>query len=102
MNYLLLISYLWVSEFGARVKTKAPDAVVTDCILHRQALASKTLPQTLKYVMYIAVQVVNFIRTRAMNHRLFKKNFEVVDSTHDVLLYHTKSMTLNVALFYHD
>lgn len=78
------------SGFAALVKAEAPHVVVTHCILHRQALASKTLPQNLTDIMSTAVKVVNFIRARATNHRLFKQFCEAVGSNHDVLLYHTE------------
>ena len=78
------------SGFAGLVKAEAPHVAVTHCILHRHALASKTLPQNLKDVMSTVVQVVNFIRARATNHRLFKILCQEVGSVHDVLLYHTE------------
>lgn len=78
------------SGFSALVKEEVPDIVTTHCILHRQALACKTLPPTLKSVLSTAVQVVNFIRSRALNHRLFKLFCQEVGSEHEVLLYHTE------------
>jgi len=72
------------------VKADAPHVHVTHCMLHRHALAAKTLPQTLKDVMSTSVQVVNFIRARATNHRLFKELCKEIGSDHEVLLYHTE------------
>ena len=78
------------SGFGARVKEKASHVLTTHCVLHRQALASKTLPKILKEAMGIVVQTVNFIRGRALNHRLFKKFCDEIGAEHGVLLYHTE------------
>lgn len=62
------------SGFIAIVKEKAPHVLTTHCVLRRQTLASKTLSKKLKEVMKITVQAVNFIRGRALNHRLFKNS----------------------------
>ena len=59
------------SGFTSLVKKRAPHVISTHCVLHRHALASKTLPQYLKYVLAKVVECVNYIRTRALNHRLF-------------------------------
>ncbi|XP_076047372.1 protein FAM200C-like [Oratosquilla oratoria] len=61
-----------IPGFVAMVKDKAPHVLTTHCVLHRQALASKTLPKKLKEVMGVVVQTVNYIRGRALNHRLFQ------------------------------
>ncbi|XP_042228849.1 protein ZBED8-like [Homarus americanus] len=61
------------SGFAALVKKEAPQVIVTHCFLHRHALASKTLPAILKEVLSTGVKVVNFIRARAVNHRVFKR-----------------------------
>jgi hypothetical protein len=60
------------SDFTALIKKEIPDIVITHCFLHRHALASKTLPTDLKGIMTTAVKVVNFIRARALHHRVFK------------------------------
>ena len=59
------------SRFVALVKEKCPDVIVTHCVLHRHAVATKTLTKELSDVMAIVVATVNFIRARAPNHRLF-------------------------------
>ena len=40
--------------------------------------------------MGIVVQTVNFIRGRALNHRLFQKFCDEIGAEHSVLLYHTE------------
>jgi hypothetical protein len=46
--------------FATLVKKEAPH-VVTYCFLHRHALATKTLPTTLKEVLSTAIKLINFI-----------------------------------------
>lgn len=60
------------SGFATLVKKEIPQVIITHCFLHRQALASRTLPTFLKEVMSTCVKIINFIRSRALNHRLFK------------------------------
>ena len=59
------------SGFASLIKQEAPHIIVTHCFLHRHAVASKTLSSTLKEILY-TVKVVNFVRARALNHRIFK------------------------------
>ena len=60
------------SGFTALVKQKAPHVITMHCVLHRYALAVKNLPKNLKMVLQKVIEAVNFIRARALNHRLFK------------------------------
>lgn len=45
----------------------------THCFLHRHALASRTLHTFLKDIMSTCVRTVNFIGTRSLKRRTFKK-----------------------------
>ncbi|CAN7937456.1 unnamed protein product [Ixodes hexagonus] len=58
------------------------------CILHQEALCSKSLQ--MKGVMDIVFGAVNFIRSRALNHRQFVSLLEMVGSEHSEILYHTE------------
>ena len=78
------------SGFATLVKKEAPQIIVTHCFLHRHALASKTLPSNLQEILSTSVKVVNFIRARALNHRIFKKLCQEMGAQHEVLLYHTE------------
>lgn len=58
------------------------------CILHQEALCSKSLQ--MRSVMDIVFSAVNFIRSRALNHRQFVSLLEMVGSEHSEILYHTE------------
>ncbi|XP_047127707.1 protein FAM200C-like [Hydra vulgaris] len=78
------------SGFSALVKKEIPNVKTTHCFLHRHALASRTLPTFLKGFMARCIKIINFIRARALNHRLFKKLCQEMGSDHEVLLYYTE------------
>jgi zinc finger BED domain-containing protein 5/7/8/9 len=77
------------SGFGALVKADAPHIIVTHCILHRHALATKTLPPKLAEVLKIVVECVNYVRSSALRHRIFKELCDEMGSGFEVLLYHS-------------
>ncbi|KAJ3592624.1 hypothetical protein NHX12_007751 [Muraenolepis orangiensis] len=68
------------SGFGALVKADAPHIIVTHCILHRHALATKTLPPKLAEVLKIVVECVNYVRNSALRHRIFSELCEEMGS----------------------
>ncbi|XP_025201805.1 protein ZBED8-like [Melanaphis sacchari] len=84
---LVFVRYI---HSGTLMKNEIPDIVITHCFLHRHALASRTLPTDLKEIMMTAVKVVNFIRSRALHHRLFKVLCQEMGAEHEVLLYYTE------------
>ena len=61
------------------------------CSLHQYTLASKTLPLHLMEVMDVAVEVINFIRSRAKNHRLFQLLAKEMEAQHVGLLFYTRT-----------
>jgi len=83
------------SGFQASVKNQAPRSKGVHCMLHRQALASKTLPKSFRKVLDQMIQIVNFIKTGALTSRLFKTFCADMDSDHQVLLYHTQTRWLS-------
>ncbi|XP_076325801.1 protein FAM200C-like [Tachypleus tridentatus] len=78
------------SGFAALMRKEVPNLKITHCFLHRHSLAAKTLPPDLKKTLDICVKVVNFIRSRALNHRWFQSLCEEMGQEHTVLLYHTE------------
>lgn len=78
------------SGFQSLVKKEVPNACSIHCMLHRQALASKTLPASLSAVMSEIVKSVNYIKSSAINTRLFSNLCRDLDSQAENLLYHTE------------
>ena len=76
--------------FVTLVKNEWPHVTSSHCSLHRHALASKTLPPRLLEVMDVAVKVINFIRAKAKNHRLFQLLANEMGAQHVGLLFYTK------------
>ena len=61
------------SGFQSGVKKLAPQANGIHCMIHRYALASKTLPASLQEVLESVIKIVNYVKTQALNTRLFKE-----------------------------
>ena len=78
------------SGFITLVKNEWPQVTSLYCSLHRYTLASNTLPLHLMEVMDVAVKVVNFICSRAKNHRLFRLLAKEMGAQHVGLLFRTK------------
>lgn len=53
------------------VKEKNPKIIGSHCIIHRQALACKTLPESLNSVLNLAIKIVNCVKSSALNTRIF-------------------------------
>ena len=69
------------------------------CFIHREALASKTLPCGLQDVLKVTIKIVNFVRSSALHTRLFRKLCENMGSEHINLLYYTKVQWLSKKTF---
>ncbi|XP_025198500.1 protein ZBED8-like [Melanaphis sacchari] len=78
------------SGLATLVKEKNPSTLTTHCVIHRQALATKTLPEELANVLKLAIKLVNFVKSKALNTRIFKKLCVKLDSEYDTLLFHTE------------
>lgn len=64
-----------------------PDFISFHCVIHQHALCAKML--NMKEVMDIAFKIVNSIRSRSLQRRLFKIQLEENESKHSDLLLHT-------------
>jgi hypothetical protein len=79
----------------ALIKKKAPFAVWTHCIIHREALASKSISPTLDEVLQSTIKIVNFVKTRPLKSRCFEQMCVDMGSEHTSLLYYCNSRWLS-------
>ncbi|XP_069059689.1 protein FAM200A-like [Pleurodeles waltl] len=82
--------------FQARIRSKAPNAVWTHCIIHREALAAGNLSEELHNILKIVTKVINFIKTRPMKARFFAKLCEDMGAEHSCLLFYSSSRWLSL------
>ena len=85
--------------FAAWVKCQNPAIQITHCCIHREALMTKLLPHELSEAMSDCIEIVNLIKSRALNSRIFSNVCEEMGSEHQSLLYYT-SVTLYNAILY--
>ncbi|XP_066963947.1 zinc finger BED domain-containing protein 5-like [Macrobrachium rosenbergii] len=71
------------------VKTKNLDIITMHYLIHREALASKTLPAPLKDTLETVIRIVNYIKEGALNTRLFRRLCQDMDSAHQDDLFYT-------------
>ena len=76
------------SGFQTKVKAKSPQAKGFHCIVHRYALACKTLPISLKKVLNLVIKLVTFVKGSALNFRLFKELCRNMNADHESLLFY--------------
>ena len=78
------------SGFKGLVTNVAPHVSFTHCLIHRFALAMKTLSSGLQEVLKDVVKIVNNISANATRSRLFGAFSEEVGSDYKVFLLHTE------------
>ncbi|XP_072390800.1 protein FAM200C-like [Diabrotica undecimpunctata] len=76
------------SGFMELAKKKNPGIIGSHCIIHRQALASQTLPEPLNVTLNLAIKIVNHIKSSALNTRLFQALCQELNSDQETLLFH--------------
>ena len=69
------------------MKKLAPQAKVIHTMIHRYALASKTLPASLQEVLESVIKMVNYVKTQSFNTYLFKKL--CLNADHEVFIFYT-------------
>ena len=77
------------------VKQKNPTSQGTHCMIYKAALVSKTIPKRLHEHMSVVIKVVNYVKSSALNTRLFSKLCKDMDADHTALLYHTQARWLS-------
>ena len=77
------------SGFVEFVKRKNPNIIATHCMIHREALASRTMPEELKQTLDSAIKILNYIKASALNTRIFRKLCQDMVSEYQNLMYHT-------------
>ena len=72
-----------------RVQVVAPNATWVQCLIHRKALAAKWMPDSLEDILDTTVKMVNFVKARPLNSRVFSAPCNI-GSNHVTLLQHTE------------
>ena len=79
-----------VKGFVSLVKKENPDLITTHCFLCREALVVKTLGEELKFLLDDGVKMVNFLKSKSKQSRLFSMFSEEMGSPHEGHLLHTE------------
>jgi len=66
------------------------NALWNHCNIHMEVLVSKHMPDNFQSVLNTPVKIVNFIKTKPLQSRVFKKLCEEMGSSHKSLLLHTE------------
>ena len=83
------------SEFVARIKQRSPNAIRTNCVFQREALASRTLPATMNGKLAIAIRVDNFVKASSVKSMLFTALCKDMEADHENLVSHGCLMVSN-------
>ena len=78
------------SSVVTSILERDPNASWTHCNLHRAVLVSKHISDDFKNVLMTSVKIVNFIKSKPLQSRLFEKLCEEMGSNHKTLLLRTK------------
>ena len=74
------------SGFTIYVKTVSSNTTIVHCFMHRFALCAKVLPEKMLLCLKRVIKLVNFVKTSAVNTRLFKQLCEDFGSKHTCFL----------------
>ena len=72
------------------VKQKNPAIQKTHYMIHKEALVPKTISKRLHEHLSAVIKVVNYVKSLALNTRIFSKLCKDMDANHTALLYHTQ------------
>ena len=76
------------SGYQTKVKLKSPQVRGVHCMIHRYAIACKTLPSFLKDVLNSVIKIVNYIKS-VVTSRLVRQLCKEMNADHKTLLYYT-------------
>ncbi|XP_067129659.1 SCAN domain-containing protein 3-like [Centruroides vittatus] len=83
-----------IRGFITRASEKNPNIkrikCTVHCFLHKEALMAKSLPDELLSVLQEVVKIVNYIKSRPLNSRLFNAVWQEMGGDHQSLLFHTE------------
>ena len=74
--------------FRGILQRKFPHIHIKHCIIHREALASKKVSSVFNEVMQVVIKVVNFVKSRDLNCRLFKDLCSTENAEHSTITLH--------------
>ncbi|XP_039174925.1 zinc finger BED domain-containing protein 5-like isoform X2 [Crotalus tigris] len=83
------------SDVIAQAKTRNSSIVSNHCILHRHVLASKQMSPVFHEILEDATKIINCIKSRPLNGRLFRQLCKDLDSEHSTLLFHIEARWLS-------
>ncbi|XP_017744658.1 PREDICTED: SCAN domain-containing protein 3 isoform X1 [Rhinopithecus bieti] len=78
------------SEVVTLIKELAPECKTTHCFIHRESLAMKKISAELNSVLNDIVKIVNYIKSNALNSRLFSLLCDNMEADHKQLLLHAE------------
>ncbi|XP_022167751.1 protein FAM200A-like [Myzus persicae] len=73
------------------IRQKALEMIWTHCLIHRESLASQNMCPSLNTILQTVIKVVNYIKTRPVKARFFKKICEEMGAEHTALLFYCNS-----------
>lgn len=74
-----------LKEKATDLNVQKDDLIILHCIIHQQSLCSKSI--RFNNVMDVVIKIINFIRSRALNHRQFKAFLDELSSEYDDVTY---------------
>uniref|UniRef100_A0A8C0JS55 SCAN domain containing 3 n=1 Tax=Canis lupus dingo TaxID=286419 RepID=A0A8C0JS55_CANLU len=78
------------SEVVTQIKELAPECKITHCFIHRESLAMKNISAELNSVLTDTVKIVNYVKSNALNSRLFSLLCDNMEADHKQLLLHAE------------
>ena len=77
-------------DFSLTLKAVSPEIIFTHCFIHRFAFCAKVLPPELPSCLQQIVKIVHFVKTSALNTRLFANLCADLGSDHKCLHFYTE------------